>query len=468
MNSGLISKTLWRAEEAALATSGQLIGAGSWIATGVSIDTRSLEPGDLFVPLVDARDGHDFIAAAFDKGAAATLCASDAVSATPRLQVGDTLDALRGLARAARARTPAKCAAITGSVGKTSVKEALAACLAPQGATHHALRSFNNHIGVPLTLARLPPQSAYAVFEIGMNHRHEIKPLVEMARPHVALISWIAPAHIEHLGSMEAIADEKADIYFGLEPGGAAIVPLDAPYADRLMAYARERAAVVVGAGRHANAQSRLISVQPGPDGSTVEADILGERVSGFIAGAGQHVAHTALLALTATKLLGASLAPAMAALEGLEPAPGRGRARVLTAPFGAFTLVDDAYNANPASVAAALEALKLRAPTASGRRIAALGDMLELGDRAGAYHAGLALPVAEAEVDLVFCAGPHMKALWDALPPHRRGGYAESADSLTPVLLAALRAGDVVLVKGSNGSKMWRVVEALQHLAGL
>lgn len=471
MNDGLIARALWSAEDAATATGGRLVGADSWIASGISIDTRSLQPGDLFVALKDQRDGHEFLADAFAKGAAAALVSrADLAEGAggPTLVVDETLEGLRGLAQAARHRTAARCCAITGSVGKTSVKEALAACLAPSGRTHHAVKSFNNHIGVPLTLARMPADSEFAVFEIGMNNRGEIAPLVELAAPHVAIVTTVAPVHIENLGSLEAIADEKADIYTGLTRDGVSLVPAEAPHVDRLMRVAERYGAATLLFGRGAECDARLISFEVGPDGSDAVADILGRPVRYRVGAPGAQWATNSLAALTAAALMGGDIEAAIEAMARLEPAEGRGRARIVQAAAGAFTLVDDAYNASPVSVAAALDTLSRRPVGANGRRIAMLGDMLELGPEEAAYHAGLAGPIAQAGVDLVFCAGPRMRALWDALPADRRGGYAEDADSLAPVAAGAIRAGDIVLVKGSNGSRMARVVAALGALGAV
>jgi UDP-N-acetylmuramoyl-tripeptide--D-alanyl-D-alanine ligase len=466
VNDGLISKALWTAEDAALATGGRLVGADAWIATGVSIDTRSLEPGDLFVALKYQRDGHEFVGDAIAKGAAAALVSSPGSSAAgPALVAGDTLEALRGLARAARSLTSARCCAITGSVGKTSVKEALAACLSPSGPTHHAVKSFNNHIGVPLTLARMPADSRFAVFEIGMNNRGEIAPLAAMAAPHVAIVTTVAPVHIENLGSLEGIADEKADIYTGLTRDGVALVPAEAPHVDRLLRVAEQHGAATLLFGRGPECDARLLSFDVGPDGSDARADILGRPISYRVGAPGSQWATNSLAALTATALLGGDLDAAIEAMARLEPAEGRGRARVVMAASGTFTLVDDAYNASPLSVATALDTLSRRPTGNGGRRIAMLGDMLELGPDEASYHAGLAEPAAQAGIELVFCAGPRMRALWDALPPERRGGYAEDADSLAVIATAAVRAGDVILVKGSNGSRMARVVSALAAL---
>jgi UDP-N-acetylmuramoyl-tripeptide--D-alanyl-D-alanine ligase len=466
VNSALVSKSLWTAEAAAEATGGRLVGKDSWIAAGLSIDSRTLQPGDLFVALTDVRDGHDFVRDAFAKGAAAALVNRPIEDAGALLVVdGDVLSALGRLAAAARARSPARIAAITGSVGKTSVKEALAAMLAPSGATHHAVKSFNNHIGVPLTLARMPETATFAVLEIGMNNRGEIKPLAELARPDVALVTTIAPVHIENLGTLEAIADEKGDLYAGLAPGGVALVPADAPHADRLQALAERHAAHVIRFGRGEGCASRLLSYDAGPDFGEGVAEIDGKRVTYRVGAPGAQWALNGLAALTAAAVLGADFEAAVSALARLEPAEGRGRTKQVEALFGAFTLVDDAYNASPVSVAAAIETLAQRPVGPGGRRIAALGDMLELGPDSPRYHADLAEPIERFGVDLVFCAGPKMAALWERVPVSRRGGYAGDAEGLAGLLAGALKAGDVVLVKGSNGSRMMRVVDALAAL---
>ncbi|MEQ1617602.1 MAG: UDP-N-acetylmuramoyl-tripeptide--D-alanyl-D-alanine ligase [Terricaulis sp.] len=461
--------TLWTAAEAAAATGGRLINNETWSAHGVSIDTRSLERGDLFVALNDVRDGHDFLAQAFVAGAAAALV-SDAAKAEglgPALFVPDVLDALRRLGVAARERSGAKRIAVTGSVGKTSTKEALALCLSACGATHKSVKSYNNHWGVPLTLSRMPRESAFSVFEIGMNHRGEIMPLANLVRPHAALVTTIAPAHVENLGSLANVAEEKGDLYAGLEPGGVALVPNEAPHAERLLAAAERVGATLIRFGRGQECEARLLSFEMGEMGSNAEAEILGRRIRYRIGAEGAHWALNALAALAAVDVVGGDIEAAAHALEHLRAVDGRGVAASVTAPFGAFTLVDDAYNANPASMAAAFATLAARKPGPGGRRIAALGDMLELGPEERSYHAGLAAPLEQAGIDLVFAAGPRMAALVEALPPARRGGYAENADALAPLIAGALRAGDIVLVKGSNGSRMSRVVAALRALQG-
>jgi UDP-N-acetylmuramoyl-tripeptide--D-alanyl-D-alanine ligase len=460
---------LWTAEEAARATGGRLINGDKWRATGVSIDTRTLEQGDLFVALKDARDGHDFLAQAFVSGAGAALIsdASKAEGPGPALVVTDVLDALRKLGEAARERCEAKRVGVTGSVGKTSTKEALSLCLAASGPTHKSIKSYNNHWGVPLTLSRMPRESAFGVFEMGMNHRGEILPLTTLVKPHAALVTSIAPAHIENLGSLEAITDEKGDIYAGLEPGGAALVPAEAPHAERLIAAAERNGATLIRFGRGAECEARLLSFDMRGDHSIAEAEILGRAIRYKIGVEGAHWALNAVAALAAVDVLGADVEAAAHALEHLRAVDGRGVAETIFAPFGAFVLIDDAYNANPVSMAAAFATLGARVPAQGGRRIAALGDMLELGENERAYHAGLAEPLQSAGVDLVFAAGPRMAALMDALPPARRGGYADNADALIPVIASSLRAGDIVLVKGSNSSRMSRVVGALKALRG-
>lgn len=460
---------IWSAQDAQRAIGGRLINGEAWTAKGVSIDTRTLEPGDLFVALKDARDGHDFLAQAFVSGAAAALISDPAKAEGlgPCVVAADVLDGLRRLGEAARDRSAAKRVAITGSVGKTSTKEALAVCLAASGPTHRSVKSYNNHWGVPLTMSRMPRESAFAVFEIGMNHRGEILPLTQLVKPHAALVTTIAPSHVENLGSLEAIADEKGDVYAGLEPGGAALIPNEAAHAARLIAAAERAGANIIRFGREQGCEARLLKFEMDETGSTAEAEILGRVIRYRVGVEGAHWALNALAALAAADVVGADVEAAAHALEHLRAFDGRGTAQQINAGFGSFLLVDDSYNANPASMAAAFATLAARKPGPGGRRIAALGDMLELGPDERAYHAGLAKPLEEAGVDLVFAAGPRMAALMEALPPSRRGGYAENADALIPIISGALAAGDVVLVKGSNSSRMSRVVSALAALKG-
>ncbi|ACK52370.1 UDP-N-acetylmuramoylalanyl-D-glutamyl-2,6-diaminopimelate/D-alanyl-D-alanyl ligase [Methylocella silvestris BL2] len=442
-------------------------------ATGVSIDTRTLCPGDLFFAISGFNsDGHDYVAAALEKGALAAVV--DEAHAESLARLGplyvvrdDVLAALERLGVAARARTRARIAAVTGSVGKTSTKEALRLALSAAGRTHASVASYNNHWGVPLTLARMPRQTEFGVFEIGMNHQGEITPLTRMVRPHVAIITTVAPVHMENFTGVEAIADAKAEIFAGLEPGGVAILPADNPQFERLAAAAKRSAAGLVtsfGADKHAEA--RLLDVRLAADHSMVEADICGQLLTYRLGAPGRHLAMNSLAVLLAAKALGVDPREAAQTLASFAAQPGRGQRLELQAPDGAFTLIDESYNANPASMRAAFDLAGALAPPSPGRRVAVLGDMLELGSHAADMHAGLAQDLAANHFDLVFAAGPLCKHLFDALPAAMRGEWRENAQMIAPAVAAAVHAGDLVIVKGSNGSKMSAVVEALKHAA--
>ncbi len=454
--------SLWTAREATAATQAET--HGTWEATGISIDTRSLEKGDLFVALKgDARDGHEFVAAALGKCAAAALVSRrpDGVAAdAPLLIVRDTQDGLEGLGRASRARTNARIVAITGSAGKTTTKELMRVALASSGAVHASAASYNNHWGVPLSLARMPRDAAFGVFELGMNHEGEIRALVNQVRPEVALITTIAPAHLEHFGTIEKIADAKAEIFEGIERGGAAIIPADNPTSARLLSHAREaHVERILTFGMQMGADARLVTTEAHGEGQHVTAELHGKPVRFRIGAAGNHIAMNVLAALLAATELGVG---AMAAAHGLgDFAPLKGRGARFTA--GGIDVIDESYNANPASMAAALGLLGAAQPAARGRRIAVLGDMLELGPQAPALHRAIAKDIESAGADLVFLCGSNMQALWDVLPHSRRGAYATVSTSLAEPLRGALREGDVVLVKGSNGSKMNVIVEMLR-----
>lgn len=438
---------LWTSADAQAATLGRA--TRGFEASGLSIDTRSLKKGDLFVALKDARDGHDFVGAAFAAGASAALV-SRAVEGGPLLEVAHTLRALEDLGVAARARSDARIAAVTGSAGKTTTKEILRLALGALGTTHCSAASYNNHWGVPLSLAQLPRDARYAVFEIGMNHFGEIRSLVGFVKPHVALITTIAPAHLEFFGSCEAIADAKSEIFEGLVPGGAALVPSDSPYAGRLIARARQAlVSRVLSFGESGDA--RLISC----DDERVKADIMGKPVDFHIGAPGRHIATNALGALLAVAMLDGDVLNAAAALKQFSALKGRG-ARFSA---GRIEVIDESYNANPSSMAAALALLG----ASKGRRIAVLGDMREMGADADAHHAALAAPIEEARADLVFLCGPHMKALWDKLPASRRGAWTETSAELVAPLRKELHEGDVVLVKGSNGTRLSVVIDALR-----
>lgn len=450
--------TLWTADDAARATGGRA--QGDWTATGVSIDTRTIQPGDLFVALKDARDGHDFAAQALDKGACAALVSRipDGVAAdAPLLVVPDVLAALESLGRAGRARMAGKVIAITGSVGKTSTKDMARVALAGQGRIHAAEASYNNHWGVPLTLARMPQDTDFAIVEIGMNHPGEIAPLSRLARPHVAMITTVAAAHLEAFGAIEGIAREKGAIFEGLEPIGHAIIPEDLPVTQILRDCADAAGALVMGFGR--DGQARLVSASPENGALKCRARIAGATVDFTLRTTGAHFAMNAVGVLAALAAAGADPGQATRALGGWRPPAGRGAVEDL----GNIRLIDDAYNANPTSLSAGLATL---AGLQGRRRVAILGDMLELGTDEIAMHRAMADDPAMARVDLVHSAGPRIRHLHDALPPARRGLWAEHAADLAARLAELVAPGDIVLVKGSKSSRISIVVDALRTSA--
>jgi UDP-N-acetylmuramoyl-tripeptide--D-alanyl-D-alanine ligase len=435
---------------------------------GISIDSRTLEPGDLFFAIRgDAHDGHDHVARAFEAGAAAAVVSRERAPQLAALgaafAVEDTLNAMERLGVAARARSTAKIVAVTGSVGKTTVKEMLRAMLTACGATHASAASYNNHWGVPLTLARMPANARFGVFEMGMNHAGEIVPLTRMTRPHVALVTTIAPVHIEHLGSIEAIADAKAEIFLGLEPHGTAVLNRDAPQFERLKKAAAARGARVLSFGRGVDCDARLIDVEAIEGGSRVRARVLGRELAFELGAPGVHMAENALSALLAAEALGADLEPCAAALRRFSPQKGRGERFSVPTPDGAATIIDESYNANPASMRAALALLAATKPGPKGRRIAVIGDMLELGPKAAAMHAELAPDLSANNVDLLFGAGPLTRALFEAAPASMRAAWTERSSDLTDEVARTLRGGDIAMVKGSNGSRMGPLVAALR-----
>ncbi|THD61444.1 UDP-N-acetylmuramoyl-tripeptide--D-alanyl-D-alanine ligase [Phenylobacterium sp.] len=453
---------LWTSDEIVQATRGRLEGR-AFAATGVSIDTRTLEPGDLFVALGGVRDGHEFVDQARDQGAAGVL-ASQPVSGSAVI-VADTMQALERLGAAARDRAPAaRRGAITGSVGKTSVTQAVMAGLMLAGRAHSSVKSYNNHIGVPLTLARMPRDTERAVFEIGMNHAEEIRPLTAMVRPHAVAVTTVGPVHTENFTDGEAgVARAKAEVFDGLEPGGIAVLNADNAWFGLLKNAARARGAEVRTFGRAEGCDARLIDFQGAGDHAVVQARFHGKGLDFPILQTGMHWGLNAMAVLLMLEALDVDLGDGLAALGSFEPLAGRGAERTVHLAGGAFTLIDESYNANPVSMASAIATLGAR--RTAGRRIVALTDMLELGPKAAGFHAALAEPLADAHVDLVFAAGPLMKSLWDALPSTRRGGYAETAAALAPQVERAAEPGDVVMVKGSNGSKAGLIAQALMRL---
>lgn len=449
---------LWTSEEIARATGGS--GGGGFSATGVSIDSRAIEPGDLFVALAGVRDGHEFVAGAMKLGASGALVSRDV--AAPFVKVSDTLVGLEQLGVAARERAPqVRRGAVTGSVGKTSVTQAVMAGLSRAGRAHSSVKSYNNHIGVPLTLARMARDTERAVFEIGMNHADEIRPLARMVRPHAVVVTTVGPVHTENFPDGEAgVARAKAEILEGLEPGGVAILNADNQWFGLLKDAARSVGATVRTFGTGEDCDARLTGFQvPGPH-AVVGARLHGRTLEFPILQTGGHWGLNSMAVLLMLEALDVSLDDGLAALGAFEPLAGRGAETRVRVAGGDVTLIDESYNANPISMASAIATLGAR--RGAGRRIVALTDMLELGPEAQAFHAGLAASLEAASIDLVFCAGPLMKSLWDALPPTRRGGYAETAADLAPRLAEVVKAGDLVMVKGSNGSKAGLVAQAL------
>jgi len=466
----MTARALWTLEEMASAMGAERAGQVPASVAGLSIDSRSLAPGEAFFAIRgDRRDGHDFVSDALAAKAALAVVAADRRAQfpddAPLLVVPDVLIALRQLAAAARRRMPGKVIGVTGSVGKTGTKEALRLALSKDGETHASAASYNNQWGVPLSLARCPSSAQYAVFEMGMNHPGEIAPLSRLVRPHVAIVTTIAPVHLEFLGSLANIADAKAEIFLGVPPDGAAILNRDISEFAQLKERAHQAGITrVISFGENAQADARLIKYALHARCSTVEAEILGTRFSYKIGAPGRHLVVNSLAVLAAAEMVGADIALAALALADLQPAPGRGAPVTIDLSGGSALLLDESYNANPASVEAALAVLGRSVIGPQGRRIAVLGDMLELGPTGADLHRRLAAAVVANDIDLVFCCGPLMRALWDALSANRRGGYAEDSAALEAQVLPAVRAGDVVMVKGSLGSRMAAIVKALQR----
>ncbi len=441
--------------------------------SGISIDTRTLQQGDLYIAIKgDVQDGHNFVKSAFEKGAAAAVVDEAHLNMCRGLGtlyvVRDTLKAMEALGRAARARSQAGIVGVTGSVGKTGTKEMLRVALAPFGSVHASAASYNNHWGVPLTLARLSKLAKFGVFEIGMNHAGEITPLVGMVRPLVAIITTIAPVHLEHFQSIDGIADAKAEIFSGLQPGGTAIIHRDVAQFERLKKAAiASPAGRVLSFGEHATSDARLLEFKPTSDGSVVVAEIMGQMLTYALRAPGKHQAVNSLAVLLAAHALGQDVSVAAKALSNFSPPTGRGKRLMLGSAKAPLIVIDESYNANPTSMAAALTLLGETDKSVLGRRIAVLGDMLELGPDAINLHKGLRDDILRNKVDRVYACGPMMKHLFDALPDDIKGTYAPTSEGLHAPLLGFVGAEDVVMVKGSNGSRMAPVVAALaQHFS--
>lgn len=451
---------LWTSAEIAAATGGSV--HGDFAADGVAFDSREIGQGDLFVALKgEATDGHLFVDRAFAAGAAGALVA-EAV-AHPHVRVADTARALDDLGRAARARSAAQVVGVTGSVGKTGTKEALYAALerAAPGEVHRSVKSYNNHTGVPLSLARMPRAAKFGVFEMGMNHKGELAALTRLVRPHAAIVTTIAPAHREFFASEEEIADAKAEIFEGLEPGGTAIVPFDSPHRGRLAAAARRHAARVLTFGLGEGADVRAPYVMGGPrGGSLVTAQLPGAQLSYALSQAGTHWVANSLAVLAAVQAVGGDLALAGLALADLGGLKGRGARHRIAVEGGEALLIDESYNANPASMAATLKVLgEEKVP---GRRLAVLGTMRELGPDSAGFHAGLAEPVAEAQVDYAILVGDDMAPLAKALGGRVEIAHVADAAAAIPLARQAIGPGDAMLVKGSNAIGLAALVAAL------
>jgi UDP-N-acetylmuramoyl-tripeptide--D-alanyl-D-alanine ligase len=460
-----MSDPLWQWDELVSATGARADEAPAAAVTGLSIDTRTLVAGDLFIALADKRDGHEFVTAAFEGGAAAALVRSGYRRRKrdgALLRVADPLEALGALARAARVRGNAKVVAVTGSAGKTGTKEMLRLCLESAGATHASQKSYNNHWGVPLTLASMPKATEYAVIEIGMNHAGEITPLAEMARPHVAVITTVEPVHLEFFASVEEIANAKAEILTGLVPGGAAVLPADNAYYALLRDKAAKLGAKVISFGYGEAADFRGLQVDLGARGSSIIAGFGSQRFPYRLGAPGEHYVRNSLAVLAALNGLGVDIMRCLPALARVSAPAGRGARIMLEAGEGQILLIDESYNANPASVRAALAAMSTTPRDDFPRRVAVLGDMLELGETSAELHRGLKETVDAAGIDLVLACGPMMKHLFDVLAPSQRGVWTATSAGLAGPLLETIRAGDVVMIKGSLASAMAPLVDAL------
>ncbi|WP_068085952.1 UDP-N-acetylmuramoylalanyl-D-glutamyl-2,6-diaminopimelate--D-alanyl-D-alanine ligase [Polycladidibacter stylochi] len=459
---------LWTLEEFVFGVDGRIAGTPAAAITGISIDSRDIKQGEAYFAILgDVHDGHAFAGAALENGAALAVVAEEKLPELPEngayIVVEDVLASLRRLGVCARARSKARIVAVTGSVGKTSSKEALRLALAASGKTHASVKSFNNHWGVPLSLARLPRDADFGVFEIGMNHSGEITPLVQLVRPHCALITGVEPVHMAHFESIEDVARAKAEIFCGLEPGGTAVLNRDNKQYD-LLRFLAVVASVpnIVSYGLKPGADVWADKLALLPDCSCLTANYHGQELTYKVGAPGEHHVINSLGVLSVAGILGADLALAAMALSELKAPRGRGAQVELNLPNGKALLLDESYNANPASMKAALELQATLARERGGRSVAVLGDMLELGHNSERYHRGLSRVIAQCGTSQVYCVGPMMKALYEQLPEHVRGGYAPSAKEMKDQLLSALQSDDTLMIKGSLGSKMGVLVKAI------
>lgn len=465
-----MSDALWHLPDFVTAMDGVIVGEPASEITGISIDSRTIGDSEAFFCIAGDRfDGHDYADKALDAGASLAVVSSKNVAGLaeggPYVVVDDVLEALEKLGKAARARTQSKIVAVTGSVGKTSTKEALRIALSKSGKTHASVASFNNHWGVPLTLARMPKDTEFGVFEIGMNAPGEIEKLVKMVLPDIAVITTVAAVHLEFFNSVDEIAKAKAEIFAGLGPDGIAVLNLDNDQFSNLMAHAEEAGVKnIVRFGSAPEADARVLSSVLHPDCTCVSARILDHEVTYKIGTPGQHLINNSLAVLACADLMGADLARAALALTEVKAPRGRGERWRLDLPAGEALLIDESYNANPLSMSAAIRALGDTPITRPGRYVAVIGDMLELGETSPALHASLADPLERSNIDVVYCVGPQMHHLWTVLPHGRRGTYVKKSDELDPILADEIRPGDVIMIKGSLGTRMGPLVEHLKQ----
>jgi UDP-N-acetylmuramoyl-tripeptide--D-alanyl-D-alanine ligase len=460
-----MTEPLWQWDELVAAAEGRGDGAPDAPITGFSIDTRTLAPGDVFVALKAERDGHDFVGDAFKAGATAALVSKGyrrGKDDGALLRTEDSLAALAAIGRAARVRTNARIVAVTGSAGKTGTKEMLRLCLSDAGPTHASEKSYNNHWGVPLTLARMPQATKFGVFEIGMNHAGEIAPLANMVRPHVAVITTVEPVHLQYFSSVEAIAEAKAEILQGLVPGGTAVLPRDNEHFALLKERADGIGAKILSFGYADTSDIRCIQANLEARGSSVIAGQGSQRFPYRVGAPGEHYVKNSLAVLAVLLTLGADAMRRLTALARVTAPTGRGARTVLDAPDGRILLIDESYNANPASMRAALAAMATTPRTEFPRRVAVLGDMLELGEASADLHRGLKEAVDAAGVDLVLACGPMMRRLFDDLKLAQQGSWTPDAAQLAQIFLDTVRAGDAVMIKGSLASGMAPLAEAL------
>lgn len=467
-----MTDTLWRAQEVQTSCGGKIIGASDWSACGVSINSRSIKPGDMFIAIKGPNhDGHAFVADAFARGAVAAIVSSvpdDMPENANLLVVGDTQKALEDLGQSARYHMNSMMIGVTGTVGKTGTKQMLATVLSGMGKTHASEGGLNNHWGVPLSLASMPKDCDYGIIEMGMNHAGEISQLTRQVKPKIAIITEITPTHTEFLGDIHGVVQAKSEIFEGMGPDGVAILNRDNEFYPDLVAAAKTNGVGKIRSfGEHEKADARLIRYVEASNGTMVTARIFGEDVTYQMAWHGKHIAMNSLSVLLAVSIAGGDVKEAVRTLSEVQPVQGRGDREFLDLGDSSnpVTLINETSNASPASMKAAFRVLAMIDPGRGGRLIAVLGDMLELGKKAVEHHTDLALPLRAANIDLVYTCGSLMKKLHDTLPANQRGGHAKDSEALAQIVPDVLIPGDVVMVKGSRGSKMDTVVEAMRAL---